>query len=90
MDELANIDDTPEETKAARFSRLATARINKAAKAIELIGNLAERSRYEYTQEQVDKIASILNEEVAAVLVKFRPAEADEDSDTPNDLKYRL
>ena len=41
------------ETKEARFVRIAEPRVNRACKAISLLGNLAG-SGYEYTQEQVD------------------------------------
>ena len=41
------------ETKEARFVRIAEPRVNRACKAVSLLGNLAG-SGYEYTQEQVD------------------------------------
>lgn len=58
------------ETKAAKFSRLASARVTVAVKRISLIGNLAG-SGYEYTEEQVDKIRQLLNEAVVAAMARF-------------------
>ena len=45
------------ETKAAKFSRLASARVRRAVKAINLVGALAS-AQYEKTPAQVDKIES--------------------------------
>lgn len=42
-----------EETKEQRFVRVAEARVNRACKAVFLLGNLASNS-YGYTDEQVD------------------------------------
>jgi hypothetical protein len=43
------------ETKAAKFSRLASAQVRRAVKAINLVGALAS-AQYEKTPAQVDKI----------------------------------
>ena len=42
------------ETKAEKFIRIGEYRMNKAVDAIGRLENLANRSFYEYTQEQVD------------------------------------
>ena len=47
------------ETKAAKFSRLASARVTRAVKAINRVGALAS-AQYEKTPAQVDKIESYL------------------------------
>ena len=41
------------ETKAEKFIRIGEYRMNKAVDAIGRLENLANRSSYEYTQEQV-------------------------------------
>jgi len=64
----ANVPDN--ETKAQRFVRLAQARVGKALKAIELIGNLSG-SGYEYTPEQVEKITAALTNRVTATMENF-------------------
>jgi hypothetical protein len=41
-----------------RFLRLANARVNKALKAIALVGNLSNRSNYSYSDRDVARILS--------------------------------
>ena len=57
--------DGTAETKAAKFSPLASARIKRAAKAINLVGALAWRST-QRRQRKVEQIESYLNAAVAA------------------------
>ena len=59
------------ETKAAKFSRLASARVRRAVKAINLVGALAS-AQYEKTPAQVDKIESYLNGAVRAAVARLR------------------
>jgi hypothetical protein len=66
------------ETKAAAFKRLGKARIGKALKAIELLGNLANRSTYEYTDAQVEKMKDALIKQIAASFGRFENKKADE------------
>jgi hypothetical protein len=44
-----------------RFLRLANARVNKAIKAIGLVGNLSNRSNYSYSEEDVARIFGALD-----------------------------
>jgi len=60
-----------EETKHAKFIRLAEARTSKALNMIELIGNLSNRSFYEYTDEEIEKIFTILEREIRKSKEKF-------------------
>ena len=48
------------ETKAEKFIRIGEYRMNKAVDAIGRLENLANRSFYEYTQEQVDAMFQAL------------------------------
>ena len=48
------------ESKSDRFRRLAEPRVNKAEKAIKLVGNLGNRSLYEMTDAERKKIISHL------------------------------
>ncbi len=59
------------EEDRAKFVKLASARVNKALKDIQLIGNLANRSNYDYTDEDVAKIFKALNEEMSACKKRF-------------------
>lgn len=60
-----------EETKADKFARLAVTRTNKALDAIAMIGGLAAKNNYEYTDEQTAKIIAALEAEVAKIKDKF-------------------
>lgn len=66
------------ETKAAKFARLAPPRIQNALDKIALIGNLASKSGYEYTPEQVAKIKTALEGAVKAVTDRFAPDAKDQ------------
>ena len=46
----------PQESKYEKFVRLAEARTNKIIDTLQLLGNCANTTVYEYTQEDVDKI----------------------------------
>lgn len=59
------------EEDRAKFVKLASARVTKALKDIQLIANLANRSNYDYTDEDVTKIFKALNEEIAACKKRF-------------------
>jgi hypothetical protein len=61
--------------KRDKFVRLAEARVSKALQSIRLIGNLTNRSAYEYTEEDVKKIVKALNSEVESMAARFRQTE---------------
>lgn len=65
------------ETNAEAFKRLGKARVTVALKRIQLIGNLANRSTYEYTDEQVAKMFAVLQAELDNAAMKFIPKERD-------------
>jgi hypothetical protein len=67
------------ESPRERFVRLATTRVNKALKCISLIGNLAERSNYSYSAEDVAKIFAALDREVRAAKLRFQSRERTEE-----------
>ena len=54
-----------------KFIELAEKRVNKALKDIKLIGNLANRSNYYYTEDQVNKISKALKEAVRQCEKRF-------------------
>ena len=59
-----------EETKADKFIRLGEYRMNKAIDAIGRIENLANRSAYEYTPEQVEAMFSVLESKAKFTVTK--------------------
>ena len=62
-------------SKREKFVRLATGRVNKAIKEIQLIGNLSNRTYYEYSNADIEKIFGELREQLRISREKFNPAE---------------
>lgn len=59
------------ESDRQKFVQLAQARVNKTLKDLQLIGNLSNRSNYDYTDEDVEKIFRALSQEIAACKKRF-------------------
>jgi hypothetical protein len=57
-----------------KFIDLANKRVSRALQTIQLIGNLSNRSNYEYTQDDVTKIMKALTDEISACRKKFEIA----------------
>ena len=57
--------------KREKFVALAQTRTQNAIKQIQLIGNLANRSSYEYNEQDVKAIFSALSAEIKKSKVKF-------------------
>ena len=53
------------------FIELANKRVPKALKALELVGNLGNKSNYTYSKSQSDQIKKALREKVNEVCKKF-------------------
>lgn len=51
-------------SKRDKFVELATNRVNRAIKDMKLIGNLSNKSAYEYADEDVKKIVRTLQREL--------------------------
>lgn len=64
---------TKEETKSEKFIRLAEKRVKSVRKYLRLIGYLANRSQYEYTDAQLDAIFRSIDEAAAECKDKFKP-----------------
>jgi hypothetical protein len=63
--------------KKANFVRLAESRVSRVLKDIRLIGNLSNRSAYEYSEEDVRKIFKALQREIDAAKSRFKFDEVD-------------
>lgn len=59
-----------------RFVALAEARTDKALGAIRLLGNLSNRSNYDYSEADVKQIIAALEAEVKSVKSRFADASA--------------
>jgi len=57
--------------KRKKFVDLAEARVNRAIKDIRLIGNLANRAAYDYSDEDAKRIFRALRKEVDSASARF-------------------
>lgn len=64
----------PGETKAQRFERVAQRRVDKVVEALRVLGNCSNRSSYEYTGEQIEKMFEFLLKQCDGVKRKFGSA----------------
>ncbi|MBR2944616.1 MAG: hypothetical protein IKC16_05980 [Clostridia bacterium] len=60
-----------QETKRDKFVRLAEARTNKIIDMIQLLGNCSNSGVYDYTQQDVDKIFTAIENELREAKKKF-------------------
>jgi hypothetical protein len=57
--------------KRQKFVELAEARVNRAIKDLQLIGNLSNRSAYEFTEADIKKMFSAVQKAVEAAKGRF-------------------
>lgn len=57
--------------KRQKFVELAEARVNKTLKDLQLIGNLSNRSAYEFSDADVRKIFSVLQKALESAKGRF-------------------
>jgi hypothetical protein len=62
---------SPTETKREKFLRLATQRTREVLDRLRILGNCANRQLYEYTENDVKKIFSAIEDQLKAVKAKF-------------------
>ena len=60
-----------ENTRRENFKRLATARTNEILRRIKILGNCSNRSSYDYTEEEVNKVFSEIERKIREVKAKF-------------------
>lgn len=65
--------------KRAKFVELATNRVNRAIKDLRLVGNLANRSSYDYSDEDAKKILRALQRELDDLKLRFKGIEDSDD-----------
>ena len=65
------MDKQKQADKRERFKRLATKRTNSVLKRLKVLGNCANRSAYEYAEEDINKIFSEIERKVKEVNSKF-------------------
>ena len=57
--------------KKERFKRLAVYRTNEVLKRLRVLGNCANRSAYEYSEEEINKIFSEIDRKTKEIKSKF-------------------
>lgn len=60
-----------EESRRQRFRRLANRRVNKALNQLRILGNLANKSYYDYTEDDVYKMSKAIDTQVKVLKGKF-------------------
>jgi hypothetical protein len=67
--------------KRKKFVELAEARVNRSIRDIRLVGNLANKSAYEYSDEDAKRIFRALQKELDAAKARFTGDAGGRDSD---------
>jgi len=55
------------ETKEQKFKRIATARTQRILEDLRLLGNCANSNNYDYSEEEINKIFSTIEQELKRV-----------------------
>jgi len=72
----ANTDaDSRQAQKTERFRKLAEARTNNVLKALKILGNCANRSLYDYEDDEARRIFRAINEKIEETKGKFKYSE---------------
>lgn len=61
------------------FKRLASARTNEVLRRLKILGNCANRSHYDYTEEEINKIFSEIEKKVREAKSKFTFSNRDQE-----------
>lgn len=64
-------------SKRARFERAAERRVAEALRRLRLVGKLANRHNYEYTDEHVQQIFDALDTELRQLKQRFQQEDAE-------------
>jgi len=60
-----------QESRHERFKRIASKRTNDILEKIRILGNCSNKSSYEYTEEEINKIFSELDKQLKMTKGKF-------------------
>lgn len=60
-----------EETRHERFKRVVSKRTNEILEKIRILGNCSNKSSYEYTEEEVNKIFNEIDKQLKLTKAKF-------------------
>lgn len=74
-----------ENKKITKFEELAEKRVTDTLKKLQLIGNLANKNNYDYTDSHVKQIIDTLEAEIKALKNKF----LEENKERKKEFKFR-
>lgn len=60
-----------DESRHDRFKRIAAKRTNEILEKIRILGNCSNKSSYEYTEEEINKIFSEIDKQLKLTKAKF-------------------
>jgi len=60
-----------QESRSERFKRIAAKRTNDILEKIRILGNCSNKSSYEYTEEEINKIFSEIDKQLKLTKAKF-------------------
>ncbi|MEK6690412.1 MAG: hypothetical protein AABY78_03805 [Nitrospirota bacterium] len=60
-----------QESRHERFKRIASKRTNDILEKIRILGNCSNKSSYEYTEEEINKIFSEIDKQLKLTKAKF-------------------
>ena len=66
-----------EETRKDRFKRIASKRTNEVLDKIRILGNCANKSSYDYTDEEVNKIFFEIDKQLKLIKARFSSSKRD-------------
>ena len=67
------------ETKRERFVRIAESRTNKIIGMMRLLGNCANKSNYDYSEDDINKIFTTLEKELKTTKMKYLSTGTEDD-----------
>lgn len=59
------------ETRKQRFIRLATYRTNLVLEKLRILGNLSNKTNYDYTDEEINKIFAAIDSQLRIAKARF-------------------
>ncbi len=68
-------------SKKEKFKELAENRVKKALKLLKLIGNLANKTHYDYSTQDSNKILSVLRAEIKNIETRFKSKNSSDEND---------
>lgn len=72
MPTTESVANDSQESKSDAFKRLAEPRVTSILDKLRILGNLSDKNRYEYSQDQVDRMETAVKEQVHKTFTKFR------------------